>query len=342
MDPTAQVLGLASTLGLKLETCSLGQGQAPIATRLMNEAIRDGGWVFLQNCHLSISWMPALEKLIDNYCTAAQQQQAGGGLPVPGAPHRNFRLWLSSSPHPQFPIAILQRGIKLTTEPPRGLRANLTRLYNALDEDLHDSRVEAAPSKYQKLVFSLCWFHAVLLERKKFKSLGFNIPYDFNDSDFSICNDILADYLASYKEKTPWDAIRYLIAEVNYGGRVTDDFDRRLTNVYVAQFFCEEAVRKDGYRLSSLDEYFIPDDGTIDEYKDFISTLPGTDAPEAQVPPPRRRRRAASPPPTPPPMRRAAPPRLASSAPLTEPFPPTRVSRTPLPSPPSAQLRPAP
>jgi dynein heavy chain len=49
VDPTAQVLNLASQLGLRLETCSLGQGQAPIATRLMQEAIRDGGWVFLQN-----------------------------------------------------------------------------------------------------------------------------------------------------------------------------------------------------------------------------------------------------------------------------------------------------
>ena len=281
VDPTAQVLALASTLGVRLETCSLGQGQSPIATRLMNEAIKDGGWVFLQNCHLSISWMPALEKMIDNYCTAAAQQAASGGLPVPGAPHRNFRLWLSSSPHPKFPIAILQRGIKLTTEPPRGLRANLVRLYNLLDEDKFEARVEAAPSKYQKLVFSLCWFHAVLLERKKFKSLGFNIPYDFNDSDYDICNDILADYLSSYKDKTPWDAIRYLIAEVNYGGRVTDDFDRRLTNVYVTQFFCEEAVKKEGYKLSSLPDYFIPDDGTIDEYKDFIGTLPQTDAPEA-------------------------------------------------------------
>ena len=65
---------------------------------------------------------------------------------------------------------------------------------------------------------------------------------------------------------------------MNYGGRVTDDFDRRLTNVYVAKFFCEEAVKKDGYRLSSLDEYYIPDDGTIDEYRDFISTLPASDA----------------------------------------------------------------
>jgi dynein heavy chain, axonemal len=280
VDPTAQVLVLSNTLGVNLDACSLGQGQAPIATRMINDALRNGGWVFLQNCHLSISWMPTLEKIIDAYCAAAG---AGGA----GAPHPSFRLWLSSSPHPKFPIAILQRGIKVTTEPPRGLKANLVRLYNLMDEDEFAARCEAAPGTYAKLVFALCWFHAVLLERKKFKSLGFNIPYDFNDSDFSICNDILADYLSSYKDATPWDAIRYLIAEVNYGGRVTDDWDRRLTNTYVAQYFCPEAVRDSaetggvGYRLSSLPDYYIPDDGEVGDYKAYIATLPLVDAPQA-------------------------------------------------------------
>jgi len=288
VDPTAQVLVLSNTLGINLEYCSLGQGQAPIATRMINDAIKNGGWVFLQNCHLSISWMPTLEKIIDAYCAAAQQQAtAPKGTEVPGAPHPTFRLWLSSSPHPKFPIAILQRGIKLTTEPPRGLKANLVRLYNLLDEDEFNARSEAAPGKYAKLLFSLCWFHAILLERKKFKALGFNIPYDFNDSDFSICNDILADYLSTYKDATPWDAIRYLIAEVNYGGRVTDDWDRRLTNTYVTQYFCEDAVKDSsetggtGYKLSSLSDYYIPDDGEINDYKSYIGTLPLVDAPQA-------------------------------------------------------------
>jgi dynein heavy chain len=41
--------------------------------------------------------------------------------------------------------------------------------------------------KYRRLFFSLCWFHAILLEREKFKMVGWNIGYDFNDSDFDIC-----------------------------------------------------------------------------------------------------------------------------------------------------------
>lgn len=47
-----------------------------------------------------------------------------------GEPHEDFRLWLSSGPHPKFPISILRRGLKMTTEPPAGLRANVSTLYN--------------------------------------------------------------------------------------------------------------------------------------------------------------------------------------------------------------------
>lgn len=61
--------------------------------------------MFLANCHLSLSWMPNLDKLVEQ-------------LQVED-PHPSFRLWLSSSPHPDFPISILQASIKMTTEPPK-------------------------------------------------------------------------------------------------------------------------------------------------------------------------------------------------------------------------------
>lgn len=70
---------------------------------------------------------------------------------------------------------------------PQGLKANMTRLYQLMTEPQfsHCSK----PTKYKKLLFALCFFHSVLLERKKFLQLGWNIIYGFNDSDFEVCAD---------------------------------------------------------------------------------------------------------------------------------------------------------
>ena len=135
-------------------------------------------------------------------------------------PHPAFRLWLSSDPSPKFPISLLQLCVKVTTEPPRSLKSNMTRLLNQVTDE-HFNRVKEH-NKYKRLFFSLVWMHSLLLERKKFKTLGWNVAYDFNDSDFDINENILAMYLDEYPNDIPWDAIRYLIAEANYGGRVTE------------------------------------------------------------------------------------------------------------------------
>lgn len=72
---------------------------------MIEEGVEKGYWVYLANCHLSLSWMPALDKIIENLQTAKA--------------HKRFRLWLSSNPTPEFPLSILQAGIKMTTEPPK-------------------------------------------------------------------------------------------------------------------------------------------------------------------------------------------------------------------------------
>jgi len=59
----------------------------------------------------------------------------------------------------------------------------------------------------------------------------------------------------------PWNAVRYLIAEVTYGGRVTDDWDRRLLNVYANQYFNDKVILEEKHKLASHDvKYSIPDE----------------------------------------------------------------------------------
>lgn len=120
----------------------------------------------------------------------------------------------------------------------------------------------------------MCWFHTILIERKKFKSLGWNVAYSFNDSDYSVCEDLLAIYMGqqvdgkprdeTYDKRAPlpWPAIRYLIAAANYGGRVTDDRDRRLIQVYAQEIFSENLIAPERWRPYGTEElaYVYPAD----------------------------------------------------------------------------------
>ena len=208
--------------------------------------------------------MPTLDKIVE-------------GIPAAN-PHKDFRLWLSSSPHPQFPISILQTSLKMTTEPPKGLKANLSRLYSNLVTEETFLRC-SKPDIYKKLLFSLCFFHSVLIERKKFLTLGWNVVCDFNDSDFEICENLMVVLLEEYQD-TPWDALKYLIAEANYGGRVTDDWDRRILRSYINHYFCDDALNVNQYLMSSMSLYYIPEAIDLSGFRDYVLGLPAFDKPE--------------------------------------------------------------
>ncbi|XP_038214645.1 dynein heavy chain 2, axonemal [Zerene cesonia] len=253
VDPTASLIQLAQDVKMfdKFQSLSLGQGQAPTAAKMLSHGMKEGGWVFLANCHLACAWLGSIR-----------------GLDNPRI-HPRFRLWLSSMPDDKFPLGVLQRSIKMTTEPPQGLKGNLVRIFSNISEEKFD---EATP-KYRRLLFCVSFFHCTLIARKRFRQLGYNAVYSFNDSDFDVSDNLLANYLEEYEE-VPWDALRYLFAIINYGGHITDDWDKRVLIAYINQFFCEEALETPFYRLSSIPAYHIPRDGSLESYRDFLDLLP--------------------------------------------------------------------
>ncbi|GAA6221830.1 dynein heavy chain 1, axonemal-like [Lates japonicus] len=264
-DPAADLYKFADVMQFskKMSAISLGQGQGPWAEKMMHDAMERGQWVFFQNCHLAPSWMPSLERLIENI--------------NPGKVHKDFRLWLTSLPSNKFPVSILQNGSKMTIEPPRGIKANLQKTYLRLTNDFISSSNKI--SNFKSLLLSLCLFHGIALERRKFGPLGFNIPYEFTDGDLNICISQLKMFLDEYQD-IPYKVLKYTAGEINYGGRVTDDWDRRCLLSVLEDFYCP-AVLIDDHVYSSSGVYRQIDTNLdIKGYLAYIRGLPINDTPE--------------------------------------------------------------
>ncbi|KFZ50352.1 Dynein heavy chain 10, axonemal, partial [Antrostomus carolinensis] len=270
-DPVSDLMKLAERTGLgrdRLKFLAMGQGQEKIALQMLESVVVHGEWLMLQNCHLLVRWLVNLEKALEKITS----------------PHPDFRLWLTTDPTKGFPIGILQKSLKVLCKPPNGLKLNMRATYFRIPQEA----LEQCPHPtFKPLVYVLAFFHAVVQERRKFGKVGWNVPYDFNESDFQVCMEILNTYLTKAfqqnDDKIPWSSLKYLIGEVMYGGRAIDSFDRRILTVYMDEYlgdFIFDTFQEFHFYKNDMVDYKIPQGTTKDDFVEAIESLPLANTPE--------------------------------------------------------------
>lgn len=270
-DPTDSIETLARKRKLPLPAViSLGEGQEPVAIKAMNAAAANGTWVLLQNCELGIPLMVQMEDLVGKMKDTMD----------PG-----FRLFITALPSGEFPLGLLQMSTKVTNEPPAGLKAGVLRSYTVIVDQDRLERVESL--QWRQLLFALCFLHSTVQERRKFGPLGWCIPYEYNNGDLTACILFLEKHL--YAGSISWPTFQYMVAEAQYGGKITDNLDRRLfktyTQVWLTSNTCNESFSYNPahpiFKIPNDFQYKIGYTGNdINEFRKFISSFPEIDSPE--------------------------------------------------------------
>ena len=149
---------LSSENGMFVQV-GMGEGMDAVADSWVDRLCKKGGWLILENIHLMPKWLIQLEKRIERNSLDADP---------------DFRLFVTSDPSDKIPVALLQRSVKLTQEPPPGLKALFKRSWGMFSDATWDNSQRAPECR--SILFALSFFHAVMVERRKFGPQGWNHP----------------------------------------------------------------------------------------------------------------------------------------------------------------------
>uniref|UniRef100_A0A8C0DXP1 Dynein axonemal heavy chain 9 n=1 Tax=Balaenoptera musculus TaxID=9771 RepID=A0A8C0DXP1_BALMU len=121
-------------------------------------------------------------------------------------------------------------------------------------------------TEFKSILFALCYFHAVVAERRKFGPQGWNRSYPFSTGDLTISVNVLYNFLEA-NVKVPYDDLRYLFGEIMYGGHITDEWDRRLCRTYLEEFIKPEMLEGE---LSLAPGFPLPGNMDYSAYHQYI------------------------------------------------------------------------
>ncbi|MCQ2817037.1 MAG: hypothetical protein MJ252_07210, partial [archaeon] len=282
-DPSSTIELLAKKKNKKLDNVSMGEGQLEIAKEKVKMCSTTGDWVYFQNCHLGLDFMSYLD------ITLKESEEQW---------HEEMRIWLSCEPTNNFPIGLLHQSLKITNEPPKGIKAGMLKTYSSV---VSAEKLDVFEYKeWRNLVFALSFIHSLVIERRKYGALGFCVPYDFNNSDLEASILFVEKQFQRESDleqkKQPSEMINFktltnVVSGILYGGRITDLKDESLFKTIVSSYVESSSFTQPNFSFYHTTQrgatgtieinYKIPDGlKEIKQYTDHIQKFPDVDAPE--------------------------------------------------------------
>ncbi|KAF9287595.1 hypothetical protein BGZ68_001583 [Mortierella alpina] len=270
-DAAYRVDNLAQEHGVRLASVAMGSQEGiSLADKAIASATKTGNWVLLKNVHLALPWLGQLDKRLHSLKA-----------------HPSFRLFLTMETNPKVPVNLLRLSRVLMFEPQPGIKANLQESLRGIPA----ARLSKGPTERVRLYFMVAWLHAVILERLRYVPLGWTKAYEFNDSDQDCALSTVDNWLDTVgagranvsPDRIPWDAIRTLLSQSVYGGRVDEEADQQLLESFVSSFFKAECYDLNFKLVESSGEddagLVAPEGTKMSQFLEWVDELPEREPP---------------------------------------------------------------
>ncbi|KAK6589101.1 dynein heavy chain [Cryptosporidium xiaoi] len=273
-DASQVILQLSSESGISLTSIAIGSPESlSKAENTIKQSMRKGSWVLLKNVHLSSGGLDFIEQLLQN-----RQNRPNSGFRLFLATELSKSLTNPSSKRETIADTLSPLGISfnlirismtIVLEAPVGLRAALQRASEAtIKTNMAGSNntgerkggVDSGSTQNTnttislRLRFLLAFLHSVILERKRYTPIGWTKYYDFSEADLQCCLGIIDKWTPAGQsvdpEQIPWDAIRKLVSQVAYGGRLDNIVDKQILKVLIEDILSPKSFN-DKFRLIS-------------------------------------------------------------------------------------------
>lgn len=234
-DVSNKVERLANFMNKPLLSVSMGSSEGfAEADKSITLGMKTGSWVLLRNVHLCIEWLGLLEKRIHSYLTPS----GGNSTSI----HENYRLFLTcEGNNSNIPVSLLRGSEVIIAEASTGMKANILRFFSSIPL----TRIEKPPVERARLYALVAWLNGIIQERLRYSPFGWTKHYEFSEAD-AVCtidvvdqwiDDIAGSRAHINPEDIPWQALRTLLSQSLYGGRIDHSYDQAALDSFINTIF---------------------------------------------------------------------------------------------------------